>query len=118
MPPKGYQSFGDEMVPVGTRIPRAWIQMVEDHVKRLRIHSPNLRVSQSDALRDLIAQGLQAVGSDTTPQHPTGLILPVDAVEEEKEQIAQMVRQVITEAEIPETPAASPKSAGRRKRGK
>jgi len=80
MPPKGYQSAGEAIIPVGTRIPQSWFPIIEAHLQTLRRQNPALRVSQSDALRDLIRLGIQALGKqlslfeDTTPveQAPPG----------------------------------------------
>jgi len=62
MPPKGYQSVGEEIIPVGTRVPRSWFPVIDKHVQTLRRQNPALRVSQSDALRDLIRLGMQSLG--------------------------------------------------------
>jgi hypothetical protein len=80
MPPKGYQSAGEPIMPVGTRIPQSWFPIIEAHIQTLRRQNPALRVSQSDALRDLIRLGIQSLGKqlslfeDTTPveQAPPG----------------------------------------------
>jgi hypothetical protein len=62
MPPKGYQSAGETITPVGTRIPQSWFPIIEAHMQTLRRQNPALRVSQSDALRDLIRLGMQSLG--------------------------------------------------------
>lgn len=76
MPPKGYQSLGDALVPVGTRIPKAWLERIAAHAHRLHQQNPDGGISQSIALRSLIRLGLELVESERPAAQSTAARCP------------------------------------------
>jgi hypothetical protein len=61
MPPKGFRSLSEDTISVSTRVPLSLMPAVEAHTARLRRQTPYLKVSQADALRDLLIRGLQSI---------------------------------------------------------
>jgi hypothetical protein len=61
MPPKGFRSLHEDTISVSTRVPLSLMPAIEAHTTRLRRQTPYLKVSQADALRDLLIRGLQSI---------------------------------------------------------
>jgi hypothetical protein len=64
MPPKGFRSLQEDTLSVSTRIPLSLVPAIEAHTTLLRRQTPYLKVSQADALRDLLMRGLQTTYPD------------------------------------------------------
>jgi hypothetical protein len=64
MPPKGFRSLNEDTLSVSTRIPVSLVPAIEAHTTTLRRQTPYLKVSQADALRDLLMRGLQSTYPD------------------------------------------------------
>jgi hypothetical protein len=72
MPPKGYQSLGEDLITVATRLPESMLQAVDAHIAVLHTQAPWARVNRADALRDLVQRGLQqASGGGTVADVPS-----------------------------------------------
>ena len=64
MPPKGFRSLHEDTLSVSTRVPLSLVPAIEAHTTLLRRQTPYLKVSQADALRDLLMRGLQTTYPD------------------------------------------------------
>jgi hypothetical protein len=74
MPPKGYQSLGEELVTAATRLPKSMMDAVDAHIAVLHAQAPWARVNRADALRDLVARGLRQATSDRMPAEEETLL--------------------------------------------
>jgi hypothetical protein len=70
MPPKGYQSLGEELVTIATRLPASMVQAVDEHIQVLHALAPWARVNRADALRDLVARGLAVTAQEKAAGMP------------------------------------------------